>query len=89
MAGIIAPAYSYFAEYRFKFVLDKADILARFNPARRQFLEQVFANAPQARSWCTMDFEALWQGYQGSGRGPLPRWITCSSKAGLSWRASR
>ncbi|EIS3740209.1 RecQ family ATP-dependent DNA helicase [Aeromonas hydrophila] len=65
MAGIIAPAYSYFAEYRFKFVLDKADILARFNPARRQFLEQVFASAPQARSWCTMDFEALWQGYQG------------------------
>ncbi|MER0499123.1 RecQ family ATP-dependent DNA helicase [Aeromonas hydrophila] len=65
MAGIIAPAYSYFAEYRFKFVLDKVDILARFNPARRQFLEQVFASAPQARSWCTMDFEALWQGYQG------------------------
>ncbi|HHQ4704797.1 RecQ family ATP-dependent DNA helicase [Aeromonas hydrophila] len=65
MAGIIAPAYSYFAEYRFKFVLDKADILARFNPARRQFLEQMFASAPQARSWCTMDFEALWQGYQG------------------------
>ncbi|WP_378082106.1 ATP-dependent DNA helicase RecQ [Aeromonas bestiarum] len=65
MAGIIAPAYSYFAEYRFKFVLDKAEILARFNPDRRQFLEQLFASAPQARSWCTMDFEALWQGYQG------------------------
>lgn len=65
MAGIIAPAYSYFAEYRFKFVLDKGEILARFNPDRRQFLEQLFACAPQARSWCTMDFEALWQGYQG------------------------
>ncbi|MGY3932634.1 DNA helicase [Aeromonas encheleia] len=65
MAGIIAPAYSYFAEYRFKFVLDKQEILARFNPDRRQFLEQLFACAPQARSWCTMDFDALWQGYQG------------------------
>lgn len=65
MAGIIAPAYSYFAEYRFKFVLDKAEILVRFNPDRRQFLEQLFACAPQARSWCTMDFDALWQGYQG------------------------
>lgn len=65
MAGIIAPTYSYFAEYRFKFVLDKAEILARFNPDRRQFLEQLFACAPQARSWCTMDFDALWQGYQG------------------------
>ena len=65
MAGIIAPAYSYFAEYRFKFVLEKAEILARFNPERRLFLEQLFACAPQARSWCTMDFDALWQGYQG------------------------
>ncbi|MFQ2502723.1 ATP-dependent DNA helicase RecQ [Aeromonas caviae] len=65
MAGVIAPAYSYFAEYRFRFVLEKQAILARFNSERRQFLEQVFACAPQARTWCTMDFEALWQGYQG------------------------
>ncbi|WP_429180377.1 RecQ family ATP-dependent DNA helicase [Aeromonas salmonicida] len=65
IAGVIMPAYSYFAEYRFKFVLDKAEILTRFNPDRRQFLEQLFACAPQARSWCTMDFDALWQGYQG------------------------
>lgn len=65
MAGVIMPAYSYFAEYRFKFMLDKAEILTRFNPDRRQFLEQLFACAPQARSWCTIDFDALWQGYQG------------------------
>ncbi|QXW27826.1 RecQ family ATP-dependent DNA helicase [Aeromonas sanarellii] len=65
MAGIIAPAYNYFAEYRFRFVLEKQAILARFDPKRRQFLEQVFACAPQARTWCTMDFEVLWQGYQG------------------------
>lgn len=65
MAGVIAPAYSYFAEYRFRFVLEKQAILARFNSERRQFLEQVFACAPQARTWSTMDFEALWQGYQG------------------------
>ncbi|MBL0544017.1 RecQ family ATP-dependent DNA helicase [Aeromonas jandaei] len=65
MAGIITPAYSYYADYRFKFVLEKRDILARFNPERRQFLEQLFACAPLARSWCTMDFDALWQSYQG------------------------
>ncbi|MFM5744561.1 ATP-dependent DNA helicase RecQ [Aeromonas veronii] len=65
MAGIITPAYSYYADYRFKFVLDKGEIVSRFNPDRRQFLEQLFTCAPQARSWCTMDFDALWQGYQG------------------------
>ncbi|MGL5224906.1 MAG: RecQ family ATP-dependent DNA helicase [Aeromonas sp.] len=65
MANIIQAAYSYYADYRFKFVLEKEDILSRFNPARRQFLEQLFNCAPLARSWCTMDFDALWQGYQG------------------------
>ena len=63
--GILSPAYSYFAEYRFKFIADRDAILARFDQGRRHFLEALFASAPQARSWCTMDFEALWQGYQG------------------------
>ena len=65
LAGVLSPAYSYFADYRFKFIADKATILARFGEGRRHFLEALFACAPQARSWCTMDFEALWQGYQG------------------------
>ncbi len=89
MAGIITPAYSYYADYRFKFVLEKRDILARFNPERRQFLEQLFACAPLARSWCTMDFDALWQSYQGSGNARSPPSTTCSNRAGSSLRANR
>lgn len=46
MAGIITPAYSYYADYRFKFVLDKGEIVSRFNPDRRQFLEQLFRLCP-------------------------------------------
>ncbi len=59
LAGVIAPAYSYFAEYRFKFIQSPDAILDRFNGERRQFLQLVFAAAPRARSWCTLDLAEL------------------------------
>ena len=59
LAGVIAPAYSYFAEFRFKFVLSPDEILNRFNGERRQFLQLVFAAAPRARSWCSLDLAEL------------------------------
>ena len=59
LAGVIAPAYSYFAEFRFKFVLSPDEILNRFNGERRQFLQLVFAAAPRARSWCSLDLVEL------------------------------
>jgi ATP-dependent DNA helicase RecQ len=59
LAGVIAPAYSYFAEFRFKFVQPQEEILNRFHGERRQFLELVFAAAPRARSWCTLDLAEL------------------------------
>ncbi len=59
LAGVIAPAYSYFAEFRFKFIQSSDEILNRFNGERRQFLQQVFAAAPRARSWCSLDLAEL------------------------------
>ena len=59
LAGVIAPAYSYFAEFRFKFIQSPDEILNRFNGERRQFLQQVFAAAPRARSWCSLDLAEL------------------------------
>ncbi len=59
LAGVIAPAYSYFAEFRFKFVQSPDEILNRFNGERRQFLQMVFAAAPRARSWCSLDLAEL------------------------------
>lgn len=65
LAGVIEPKYSYFAEYRFKFLIDKEAIIQRFEGERRQFTQAVFASATQARVWCQLDFEALWMQYQG------------------------
>ncbi|MFD1008919.1 RecQ family ATP-dependent DNA helicase [Oceanisphaera ostreae] len=63
--GIIEPLYSYYADYRFKFNASPDDIIGRFNPERQAFLSAVFNGSPLAKTWCQVDFEAIWQ--QASG----------------------
>ncbi|GHA05069.1 RecQ family ATP-dependent DNA helicase [Oceanisphaera arctica] len=58
---IIEPQYSYFADYRFKFIKSREEILSRFNPERQAFLTAVFNGSPLARSWCQVNFDAIWQ----------------------------
>jgi len=65
MAKVINAQYSYFADYRFKFIRPKQDIIEHFDGERRQFSEALFHCSPQARLWCQVDFDALWQSYQG------------------------
>ncbi|WP_445400666.1 RecQ family ATP-dependent DNA helicase [Zobellella sp. An-6] len=59
--GIIEPQYSYFADYRFKFLRPREEILAAFQGERQAFLRQLFDGSPQARSWCQVNFEAIRQ----------------------------
>ncbi|WP_344957191.1 RecQ family ATP-dependent DNA helicase [Zobellella aerophila] len=63
--GIISPQYSYFADYRFKFIESRENILGRFQGERQAFLNAVFDGSPLARSWCQVDFEAIWQRCRG------------------------
>ncbi|USD40536.1 RecQ family ATP-dependent DNA helicase [Vibrio sp. SCSIO 43135] len=60
LAAVIEPKYSYFADYRFKFVATQQHIEEQFSSERRQFVEAIFACSPKARTWCQVDFEALW-----------------------------
>ncbi|WP_417617940.1 RecQ family ATP-dependent DNA helicase [Oceanisphaera sp.] len=62
---IIEPQYSYYADYRFKFLAAPEDIISRFNPERQAFLTAVFNGSPLAKTWCQVDFDAIWQ--QSSG----------------------
>jgi ATP-dependent DNA helicase RecQ len=64
MAGVIQAQYSYFADYRFKFLRDKQFILSQFNGERREFVNAIFQCSPQARTWCQVDFETLWAHFQ-------------------------
>lgn len=59
MHGIIAPLYSYYADYRFKLLMDEGQLLERFDPARQQFIQQIFSSAQKSRIWYSADFDAL------------------------------
>ncbi|MET2948288.1 RecQ family ATP-dependent DNA helicase [Vibrio owensii] len=64
LAKVIEAKYSYFAEYRFKFLQDRPFILNQFQGERRQFIEAIFACSTKAKVWCQVDLEALWMNYQ-------------------------
>ena len=63
LRGIIASRYAYFAEYRFKYLVEPEALLAHFNGERQQFVQAILRCARPARTWCTLDFEALHQTY--------------------------
>lgn len=61
LKGIIAPRFAYFAEYRFKYLLEPEALVAKFEGERRQFVEAIVHTSARARTWCTLDFDALYQ----------------------------
>lgn len=64
LRGIIAPRYAYFAEYRFKYLLETEALLAKFDGERRQFVEALISTSQRARTWCTVDFDQLYGEHQ-------------------------
>jgi len=61
LRGIIAPRFAYFAEYRFRYLLEPEALVAKFEGERRQFVEAIVHTSARARTWCTLDFDALYQ----------------------------
>nr|WP_298415610.1 RecQ family ATP-dependent DNA helicase [uncultured Halomonas sp.] len=61
MRELIAPRYSYYAEYRFKYLTEPETLAARFEGERRRFVEAIQHCAPRAKTWCSLDFEALYR----------------------------
>ncbi|MGC5703953.1 RecQ family ATP-dependent DNA helicase [Pseudomonas sp. NFXW11] len=64
LRGLIAPRYAYFAEYRFKLLLEPEVLLARFEGERRDFVAAILHTSSRARTWATVNFEALYEQYQ-------------------------
>ncbi len=61
--NIIQAQYSYFADYRFKLIDSAETIVHRFQGERRAFVEAIFQCSPKARTWHSVDFDALWTAY--------------------------
>lgn len=55
LLGVLTAKYSYFAEYRYFFKLDKASVLAKFNPERQAFLNQLFDATDFKKKWGSID----------------------------------
>ncbi|WDE96069.1 RecQ family ATP-dependent DNA helicase [Lentisphaera profundi] len=68
MQGVIQAKFSYYADLRYKFLVNEADILARFQGERKSFLQAVFQTGSKKRIWCEPNFKQLKQAY-GAERG--------------------
>ncbi|MFL7963614.1 ATP-dependent DNA helicase RecQ [Pseudomonas kielensis] len=60
---LIAPRYAYFAEYRFKFLIEPQELLERFEGERRDFVAAIIQTSSRARSWATVDFDGMHRQY--------------------------
>ncbi|MEI4549785.1 RecQ family ATP-dependent DNA helicase [Pseudoalteromonas spongiae] len=55
LLGLLTAKYSYFAEYRYFFKSDKESVLAKFNPERQAFLNQLFDATDFKKKWGSID----------------------------------
>lgn len=60
---IIKPLYSYFADYKFKFLMPKEQVLERFEGERKTFIQAVFDSSQMAKTWASVNFDKLHQIY--------------------------
>ena len=63
LRGLIAPRYAYYAEYRFKYLLEPDALLERFEGERREFVAAIIQTSSRARTWATVSFEAMYTQY--------------------------
>ncbi|WP_433589070.1 RecQ family ATP-dependent DNA helicase [Pseudomonas koreensis] len=63
LRGLIAPRYAYYAEYRFKYLLEPEALLERFEGERRDFVAAIVQTSSRARTWATVNFEAMYTQY--------------------------
>ena len=59
LLGVIDAKFSYFADFKFKFITPKAQIISGFNAERNEFLAQVFNSAKMKKIWGEPDFELM------------------------------
>ncbi|MGB2740632.1 MAG: RecQ family ATP-dependent DNA helicase [Cognaticolwellia sp.] len=59
LLGVINAKFSYFADFKFKFVTPQTQIVSMFNAERNEFLAQVFSCAKMKKIWGEPDFELM------------------------------
>jgi len=59
LEGVLQPAYSYYAEYKYKLLLPDSELLARFKGERYSFVKALLDSSDKARTWSTINFDKL------------------------------
>jgi len=59
LEGVLQPAYSYYAEYKYKLLVPENELLGRFKDERYHFVQAVLESADKARTWATVNFDKL------------------------------
>lgn len=59
LEGLLQPAYSYYAEYKYKLLVPEPDLLGRFKDERYNFVQAILQSSNKARTWATIDFEKM------------------------------
>ena len=64
MQGAITPQYAYYADFKYKFLVDKNELLGQFDEQRQAFLTQIFSHTDFKKVWGTLNFDSLTQAAQ-------------------------
>ena len=67
LLNVIRPMYSYYAEFKYKFLKPREQVLNMFNGERQNFVDAIFDNSNMKKIWGEPDFDALFTNY-GSDR---------------------
>ena len=82
LKGVIAPRYAFYAEYRFKYLIEPEALLARFSGERQQFVAAIIDVCKRAKTWATVDFDALYQQHNAE-RGRVVKALDYFQEQGL------
>jgi len=62
--GAITPVYAYYADFKYKFLVDKSELLSHFDEQRQAFLNLIFSHTQFKKIWGTLNFDTLTQAAQ-------------------------
>ncbi|WP_338489173.1 ATP-dependent DNA helicase RecQ [Pseudomonas trivialis] len=82
LKGVIAPRYAFYAEYRFKYLIEPEALLARFSGERQQFVAAIIHVCKRAKTWATVDFDALYNQH-GAERNRVVKALDYFQEQGL------
>ncbi len=82
LKGVIAPRYAFYAEYRFKYLIEPQALLAHFSGERQQFVAAIIQVCKRAKTWATVDFDVLYQQH-GAERNRVVKALDYFQEQGL------